>query len=255
MARRLKAEDPDNHERWLVSYADFITLLFAFFVVMYAISSVNNGKYRQLSGSLGSAFHGNPLKLAIADSAPSQVTLTTIAQRRAADIVTQKRRAMARLADTLMRALSPLIASGKVRVTQNALGVTVEINASVLFLPGEAKLSAESGLVLTALADVMRDDTHRLQVEGHTDNTQISNSAFASNWELSAVRAGSVVRLLESRGIAERRLTVIGHGSTQPIVPNDTAEKRNRNRRVTVLILSDEDLSTGQARRPPRTPD
>lgn len=240
MARRLKAEDPDNHERWLVSYADFITLLFAFFVVMYAISSVNDGKYRQLSGALGSAFHGNPLKPVILDSAAPPITLPALAQRRAAELLTQKRRAMARLADTLMRVLAPLVAAGKVHVTQNSLGITVEINASVLFLPGEAKLSAESGLVLVALADVMRSDAHKLQVEGHTDNTQISNSAFASNWELSAVRAGSVVRLLESRGISERRLTVVGHGSTQPVVANDTAENRGRNRRVTVLILSDE---------------
>jgi chemotaxis protein MotB len=236
--RRLKTEYTQHHERWLVSYADFVTLLFAFFVVMYSISSVNNKKYQQLSGALDSAFKGEAMGIKVADSAVGPV-VPSILPPQSVEAIAKKRLAMSKLADTLMQTLSPLVSSGKIHVTQNAMGVSVDINASVLFLPGEAKLSDESSLVLAALATVMRADTHSMRVEGHTDNIQISNATYASNWELSAVRAGSVVRLLERSGITENRLTVVGHGSAQPVVPNNTADNRSRNRRVTVSILSD----------------
>ncbi len=239
MARKKYDESAENHERWLISYADFITLLFAFFVVMYAISVVNEGKYKVFSVSLGDAFGGTstPPPQAAGQVQPV-IHLPTILEKRRAEAMKREKERLTRLAQALSSTLAPLVKEGKVRVTQNSRGVTVEINASVLFDPGEARLTTESNQALRALAILLRDDSHAVQVEGHTDNTPIANQLFPSNWELSAVRAGSVVRLFIDSGVAESRLTVVGHGANIPVAPNDTPEGKARNRRVAVTILS-----------------
>jgi chemotaxis protein MotB len=246
MARKRHQEEPENHERWLVSYADFITLLFAFFVVMYSVSSVNQGKYRVLSNSLGNAFgHGPSGPPAFRDSGPPAFPLlprsgpgsSTIRPRNEVAVRREKEQ-MTGLARDLLGALAPLVREGKVRVTQTARGISVEISASVLFAPGDAHLGAESGNALRAVARVLKDDNHAVQVEGHTDNVPIKSAVFPSNWELSAVRASSVVRLFVDNGVAESRLIAIGHGANQPVGSNDTAEGRLRNRRVQIMILS-----------------
>jgi len=250
MARKVlhrSEDDHENHERWLVSYADFITLLFAFFVVMYAISSINDGKYRVLSGSLVNAFK-NPA--ATANSA-QQIRFSPIVkeepQYRSSIAVIEeeqqrvkKQKAMQSMAEDVLRVLAPLISDGKVRVTQSNLGVTVEINASVLFSPGEAMLSDESTETLRAVAYVIRDHQHEIHVEGHTDNLPIYTDFFPSNWELSTARASSVIRLFEENGINGRRLTAIGYGKNRPVDTNDTIEGRMRNRRVAIMIMSNE---------------
>ena len=244
MARRKHEEEHENHERWLVSYADFITLLFAFFVVMYAISSVNEGKYRILSSSLGIAFGGAAAKTeAIKDPVSPNtpilpLPIPTPAQRANEAVVKREKARMTSIARDILKAMAPLVSQGKVRVTQTNRGVSVEINASVLFAPGEAKLNAQSEAALRAVAQVLKDVDNAIQVEGHTDNTPINNSMFPSNWELSAVRASSVVRLFLENGVAEKRLVAMGHGANLPVDSNDTAEGRLRNRRVQLMILS-----------------
>lgn len=224
----------------MVSYADFITLLFAFFVVMYAISSVNEGKYRAVANSLVGAFKSTPVVPASENA--QQVNAPSIPkasqQRRNAEALRREREQMTHMARDIQKALAPLVSQGKVRVTQSPRGVRVEINASVLFAPGDARLSGETIDVMKAVAAVLKDDDHAIQVEGHTDNIPIRNSAFPSNWELSSVRASSVVRLFTESGVAENRLTAVGRGQTQPVDSNDTAEGRLKNRRVTVIILS-----------------
>ncbi|WP_019141198.1 flagellar motor protein MotD [Noviherbaspirillum massiliense] len=240
MARKRYEEEPENHERWIVSYADFITLLFAFFVVMYALSSLNESKYKALSESLGAAF-GNAPAIRSEEPPPMQLQqpkLIPMQQRRALEALRREKERMTGIARDIMKALAPLVSQGKVRVTQTSRGVSVEINASVLFAPAEAKLTEESSAALKAVAEVLKDDGHAIQVEGHTDSIPINNAAFPSNWELSAVRASSVVRLFVDSGVAETRLTAVGHGPTQPAETNDTAEGRQRNRRVTVTIMS-----------------
>lgn len=240
MARKKFEEEHDNHERWLVSYADFITLLFAFFVVMYAISSVNTGKYRVLSDALGSAFGRAP----ILPPTRSQMEMAIGGQPRLfsnqkrENAVRKEKEQLTDIARDIQKALAPLVSQGKVHVTQSSRGINVEINASVLFATGEAKLTGDSGQALRAVAAVLKNDKHALQVEGYTDNVPISTPQFASNWELSAVRASSVVRLLIDSGIDEGRLIAVGHGANDPVGPNDTLEGRSRNRRVEVMILS-----------------
>lgn len=243
MARKKFDEEQDSHDRWLVSYADLVTLLFAFFVVMYAISSVNEGKYRVLSEALGTAF-GRPPRVvpeappSVEPGLPERPKSLSRQKRRGDAALRREREHMTGMARDILKALSPLVSQGKVRVTQTNRGVNVEINASVLFATGDAKLTSESGQVLKAVAHVLKDDDHDIQVEGHTDNIPISTPMFPSNWELSAVRASSVVRLFFDNGIAESRLVAVGHGANQPVASNDTPEGRVRNRRVEVMILS-----------------
>lgn len=243
MARKQFDEEHENHERWLVSYADFITLLFAFFVVMYAISSVNEGKYRVLSNALGTAFgKSQSIPVPVIEKntvgVPAIIVRQTAQQRQNAELLNREKDSLTGVARDILKALAPLVNQGKVRVTQSSRGISVEINASVLFAPGEAKLTPESGEALIAVAQILKNDPHIIQVEGHTDSIPINTTAFPSNWELSSVRASSVVRLFLANGIPEKRLTAVGHGPNFPVDSNDTPEGRQRNRRVEVMILA-----------------
>jgi chemotaxis protein MotB len=235
--------DHENHERWVISYADFITLLFAFFVVMYAGSSINERKAQAVSGAIGSAFGRLPViteipRESIVPELPLLPRTMPYRSRVNENAARREREQMSSMARDLLTALNPLAERGMVRVTQGQRGITVEINASMLFASGEAKLSPQAVNALFAVAAVLRKDGHAIQVEGHTDNAPISNALYASNWELSAVRAGSVVRLFVDSGIAPQRLVAIGHGDTRPIASNDTPEGRMRNRRVQLLVMS-----------------
>lgn len=243
MARRRKEEEHENHERWLVSYADFITLLFAFFVVMYAISSVNEGKYRVLSDSISSAFKNipgdtagamvqinpsAPLPVAIPVKKPQVANLKTEVERQ------QNRELLRNKAKEITQALAPLVEQGQVRVTEGARGITVEINASVLFDSGEARLQLPAVRALTAVGRILSSTEFPITVEGHTDNDPISTLLFPSNWELSGARAASVVRLFIETGVDPRRLTASGFAEQQPVADNATADGRQRNRRVAI---------------------
>jgi chemotaxis protein MotB len=244
MPRRRRSEESDNHERWLVSYADFVTLLFAFFVVMYAISSVSDGKYRVLSDSLVQAFRnvtvnsqGVPVMAqANAANVPRMASLRRDARTEEQRRVTRDK--MRNMALDLSEVLAPLVREGTVRVTQTAHGVTVEINASVLFAPGDANLEEAAVRALRAVAGVLALTEYPVTVEGHTDDTPIATAQFPSNWELSVVRASRVVRLFVDAGVSAQRLTATGFGEQRPVTTNATPEGRARNRRVTVLIDS-----------------
>jgi chemotaxis protein MotB len=237
--RRRYQEDSENHERWLISYADFITLLFAFFVVMYAISVVNVGKYTVLSEALGDAFGGRGAAARNTTSVEvEQLPLSNILARKRQEAARRDRERLDLLARRLNASMLPLIKSGKVRVTQNARGVTVEINASVLFDEGAAELAPDARPTLQTVAQLLREDRHAIEVEGHTDDTPISNGLFPSNWELSSARASSVVRLFAAGGIPERRLAAVGRAANVPLAPNADPVGRARNRRVAVTILA-----------------
>lgn len=242
MARKKYHEEPDNHERWLVSYADFITLLFAFFVVMYAISSLNEGKYRVLSNSLTGAFGKvmtvNPKPVDAQLEQKIKLDPLPLVKNRINEGLRKEKAQMTTMAKDIMTVLEPLVREGKVRVTQTSRGITIEINASLLFAPGDARLNVDSIQALRAIAGVLKLDTHAIQVEGHTDNLPISNPIFPSNWELSAVRASTVARLLTENGVDESRVTAVGQGAKLPVSDNDTPEGRARNRRVSVTILA-----------------
>ena len=244
MARRRQYDDDhDNHERWLVSYADFITLLFAFFVVMYALSSVNEGKYRVLSDSMMSAFRNiqansaTPAPILVQPPIPLAQKQPQAASRQVEE--KQKRRdKMRNVAKEILDVMAPLIDQGKVRVIETSRGVTIEINDSILFSPGQAVLHPLSVKAMRAIAQVLAPTEFPITIEGHTDNVPINTPQFPSNWELSAVRATTVLRLFTDAGVAASRLTAIGYADTRPVEPNLLADGRARNRRVTILIDS-----------------
>jgi chemotaxis protein MotB len=240
MARRKYVDDShENHERWLISYADFITLLFAFFVVMYAVSVVNVGKYKVLSDALGDAFGGRGAARRI--DTPVEVDalpLSNIIAHKRLEAAKRDRERLDLLARKLNSVLAPLVNAGRVRITQTGRGITVEINASVLFDEGDAALVGNARETLRTVAGLLKDDPHAIEVEGHTDTIPIRNAAFPSNWELSAVRASTVVRLFADNGVPEQRLAAVGRGANQPIASNGDPVGRARNRRVAVTILS-----------------
>lgn len=237
--RRRIVVDHENHDRWLISFADFVTLLFAFFVVMYAISAVNESKYRVLASSLGDAFGKTPSREVPVPQLPNQTLPPEVQQRTLKQQQAIEEQAhMTEVASNLLDVMAPLVKEGKVRVTQSRRGVSIEINANVLFAEGQSTLEPQSLNVLRAVAQHLSKEPFNLEITGHTDTIPISNSVFPSNWELSAMRATSVVRLLAENGIAPARLFAIGREASQPIASNDTAEGRARNRRVELMILS-----------------
>jgi chemotaxis protein MotB len=245
MARRSKRPEHDNHERWMVSYADFITLLFAFFVVMYGISSVNEGKYKVFGAAINKAFgtkssatEGGSVHLT-----EEEIYFKSLVDRRNARLAEKQRKQnerMKNLANTLNDAMSKFVKNGQMNVSQTGRGVEIEINASALFNQGEADIQPEAKKTLADAAKVLVDNEYAIEVEGHTDNLPISTAKFPSNWELSSARASSVVRLFIDQGVVAKRLKAVGSADNQPVVPNDSPEGRARNRRVTITVLTPE---------------
>jgi chemotaxis protein MotB len=270
---RKRHEEHSNHEAWAIPYGDLVTLLLAFFVVMYALSTLNEGKYRLLSDSLYAAFRGEPRTLepvevgqhqagAGADSrtgvlqqqrpdpahAPPAGPLVKLAPEvphlassRATELAEQAERrdaALTRVATEVESALGDLVKRNLVMVRRNELWVEVELRTDILFASGSAQPAPTAVPVLERLAQVLTPLPNAIRVEGYTDNVPIRTSVFYSNWELSAARAGSVVRVLAGQGVDPERLAVVGYGEQRPAASNDTPEGRNANRRVVVVILA-----------------
>ena len=277
MAKKKKAEEHENHERWLVSYADFITLLFAFFVVMYAVSSVNEGKYRVLSDSLMSAFQSSPKSLEpiqFGKTSKSPV-ITELTFRSSPQLLkTPKpkirsqmdeassidgdnkfeseelvyddpgaKRFLDRVEDDVELAMSHLISLGLIHVRRSKFWLEIVINSSVLFGAGEAKLKKEVLPVLSEIATVMSGFPNAIRVEGYTDNQDIGSDYYPSNWELSSSRASSVVRLFELFNVNSDRMTAVGYAQNRPVADNSTEEGRALNRRVAIIVMANNDVA------------
>ncbi|MFZ5843348.1 MAG: flagellar motor protein MotD [Pseudomonadota bacterium] len=269
MIRRRRHDDTENTHRWLVSYADFITLLFAFFVVMYSISQVNEGKYRVLSDALLSAFEKTPASNKAADSdlpSPSGAGLLEGAvepdpsepataepetgERARAEQAEQEalslpavnapnpeqQRRFNQLYSELEQSLQPLIDAGLVALRGNQDWIEVDMRSGLLFESGSDVLGKSAEPVIRELADKLSDSRNLMRIRGYTDNQAIETERFPSNWELSSARAVAVVRKLQSFGIPPARMAVEGFGEFNPIASNDTAEGRARNRRVVLAI-------------------
>jgi len=233
MAKK-KHEEHENHERWLVSYADFITLLFAFFVVMYSISSVNEGKFRSVSDSIKAAL--NPIVSPASTSMPF-----TIGQNKAVKIdptiESVKEPAMRRLRQ-IIRSLKEETHIEVITLKELTNGdIVLTLPDTVLFRSGESTLRPEAHPFIQAISDVLIELDRHVRVEGHTDNVPITTVQFPSNWELSATRAVTVVRaFLEQYGVPADHLTAVGHADSRPLTDNLTPENRAKNRRVEIVV-------------------
>ncbi len=275
MARKKHHEDHVNHEAWAIPYGDLVTLLLAFFVVMYAVSSVNEGKYRALSDSLVAAFRGaprtmEPLQVGAyqvrADQeletglprtlVPFEVDVPSAPIKEAAERSRYGEKGLGpgdgsgtdpddssyivikQLEDDVLAAMAPLIDADMISVRRVSYWLEVEINTNFLFASGSATVAASAVPVIQRLATLLKDAGVRLQVEGHTDSVPISTAQFPSNWELSAGRAASVVHLLSGYGIDPAAIAAVGYGEFRPVADNDTFEGRRKNRRVVIIVMS-----------------
>ena len=248
--RRRQAEEINGRERWLVSYADFVTLLFAFFVVMYSVSSVNEGKYKVLSETLEGVFNAprrtlQPIPVGsdseAAETAASERPLepVTVPPADPAGMEARRAEAFRQIAQAFAAEFEPLMSQGLVTVNRTDKWIELSLQDSLLFNSGEAEPHYDAFPVVESIAEILREHDNAVLVEGFTDNQPIRTGKFPSNWELSTARAAALVRLLVSNGLDPRNLAAIGYGQFQPVARNDTPEGRTRNRRVILLISRD----------------
>lgn len=270
MIRRRQEEAHENHERWVISYADFITLLFAFFVVMYSISSVNEGKYKVLSDSLVSVFHAQSrtidpvtvgdhqtrssndqlIQLPVPGDYPSKDDYKYSVEGIFDDVETRAVQQgknkdnqvdhLTKLSDKLAFTLQQQIDAKEVEIRNNGEWIEVNIQASVLFPSASATLSPAAIDILGKVAGILKDTDNPVHVEGYTDDLPIETRQFPSNWELSAARAASVVRLFQEKSLSPERMAAVGYGEYHPVADNSTEEGRARNRRIAVVISKNE---------------
>lgn len=235
----------------MVSFADFITLLFAFFVVMYSISSVNKGKYETFSESLDKAlFHSEkvlrevePIQVGTIPTRiqpielPNLITVTQEEHQLSEEIMEEKRR-LNEVSDEFQRALQPFVESQLVGIKKHDFWVELEMNSELLFASGKAELSGKAIPVLEKVAEVVRDVPNVINVEGYTDDVPISTGIYPSNWDLSSARATSVVKELVKNNIPPTRLSAVGFGEFHPIADNKDEAGRFKNRRVVLVLMS-----------------
>ncbi len=267
MVRRRREDIHINHERWLISYADFITLLFAFFVVMYSISQVNDSKYRVLSDTFVEAFNQptdsqtnaepseqlNPSNDAItpidmgktAQSTKGELEVPSVVADQgentqatssaAAEPVTTTDE-LSQISDLVTEKFSQLINDQMIQVSSNELWLQIELKDSILFSSGSADTSDQAQKIFDEIATILKNYSNPVQVEGFTDNIPINSAKYPTNWELSSARASAIVKYLATKGVSPERLSAVGYGEYQPVASNATEVGRSQNRRVAIMV-------------------
>jgi chemotaxis protein MotB len=252
--RRNQDTKKENNERWVISYADFMTLLLATFVVLYAVSSINVSRYRAAAEALSAVFTGKVIVPDKGDGSnpsgffenqpapiPKPVVKLNEPQKGVPNVSEKIRERIAKLDQAyknLSHLLQDVIDKGQVHIARNGLSVTIDISASVLFDSGKADLTTSALGVIDQIGVVLKDQPYSIQVNGYTDNAPIHTTQFGSNWELSAMRAISVVRRFVSDGVDPSRLVGAGYGEYHPIASNEDAEGKAKNRRVSIVVVS-----------------
>ncbi len=255
MARKKKHPEHANHERWLVSYADFITLLFAFFVVMFAASNSDQKKAGQIAQAVQTAFSqmavftpsGKVVPLSdtgslkmdsrnVIGNAHSQFDVTHIVE----SANQGGKPAISEMRAQLEALLKEEIANQSIRLTEDARGLTISLAEAGFFDPGSAVMPPKALAVIDRIASTLYPVPYGIRVEGHTDNTPIHTAQFPSNWELSTARATFLLEyLISSSRLPPQRLSAVGYGEYRPVASNDTADGRAANRRVDLVVISD----------------
>lgn len=271
MVRRRREDIHVNHERWLISYADFITLLFAFFVVMYSISQVNDSKYKVLSDTFIEAFQrptDSPMsKEAARESSPSREIIAPIDMDKStrdsesnnesppsvmehiptaaepevvntsdAETSVKTSDELTQISDLVSEKFSGLIEEHLIQVSSNELWLQIELKDSILFSSGSADISEQARKIFDEIAAILAKYSNPVQVEGFTDNVPINSPRYPTNWELSTARASAIVKHLAAQGVAPERLSAVGYGEYQPIASNESEQGRAQNRRVSIMI-------------------
>ena len=227
MAKKAKQEEHENLERWLVSYADFITLLFTFFVMMYAISAVNTGKYKVLSHAIVATFNHQTVQQNLHIIIPHSRS--------------QPGKASPQVRTVLFRAMQLIqersSSHGAMKVVQTSQGIRIRIQAAFLFRSGHAAVRKAALPTLRHIAGILAKTKRPIRVEGHTDNVPI-HGRYKNNWALSTMRAVNVLTELIALGpVDPRQASAAGYSQYRPLVPNDSDADRQKNRRVEIVIL------------------
>jgi chemotaxis protein MotB len=258
--RRKSKRPPENHERWLVSYADFVTLLFAFFVVMFATSQTDKGRAKQIQESVKHALEHDQVASAIAGilggtiddkgKGSAQMKGPGGQQPLNQPLQTEGQYAELRPAmEFLNKELQQEIAKGQMEVTMEARGLVVSFRQAAFFPSGTDEIPEQTFGTVAKVAEVIQKLPNPIRLEGHTDSVPIRGGMFRSNWELSAARSISMMELLvECCGVARERLSVAGYAENAPAGDNATEEGRMRNRRVDIVILNKTGVQAEPAR-------
>ena len=232
MRRKRRHERRPPHDRWLVSYADFITLLFAFFVVMYSAAQLDKRRAGQLATAIQTAFlqHGSlPDKPSDVGGLSESGTASNLSVGETDEFKLLK--------GQIESALAGEISAGDVAVQQSGEGLVVSLREIGFFDSGSDEIKASSAGAFTRLADILRQTDREIRIEGHTDNVPIHNARFSSNWDLSAARATATVRLLiQSYSLRPQLLGASGYAEYRPVASNDSPAGRAANRRVDIVV-------------------
>ncbi len=253
MIRRNRRSEHANHERWLVSYADFITLLFAFFVVMFASSQTDKGKAQQVSESVKKALAGDRMSALIASvlggSADNKGKGNALMRGPGGVHKAPEEKKEQKLAElvpslkVLTEELKKEIETGRIQISMEARGLVVSFTQAALFPSGEDVVSADAYEGLGRVAEAIRKIPNPVRLEGHTDAVPIKTARFHSNWELSTARSIALLEILSGRfGLPRTRMSVAGYADIAPIAGNDTEQGRARNRRADIVILNEQGI-------------
>src|SRR5262249_15249212 len=250
--RRRHAEVPENHDRWLVSYADFITLLFAFFVVMFASTQADRQKAKAVSESVREALEHGQFSAAIStvlgrgkhEAKKAPVSKLPTPERENPETpppATRKTQPadLAEYLDVLAKGLDSELKNGKLQLKLEARGLVISMREATFFSSGNDTISPASMPILTRIAEVVRELPNPVRLEGHTDSRPIHNSRFRNNWELSAARSIAMLEILRDQfAIPQSRMAVAGYAEKPRADSNDPEEGRGHNRRVDLVLLS-----------------
>jgi Flagellar motor protein len=234
MAKEKEPEKEPSTERWLLSYADFITLLLVFFIIMYSMSKVNVTKYNQMVTVLEKTFGGERSAIKLADSGllPS-ITRSGEARRKQKQLYVKT-----------VGQLQKEIASKSIKVSQDQRGIVVSLASDFYFGSGIADFGDSTEAVLKKIYSILAPLNANIRIEGHTDNVPIVpgsalSQRYPTNWELSSQRSVNVLKTLEKLGLDRKRMAAAAYADTRPLKSNDTPDGRNGNRRVEIVILSE----------------
>jgi len=241
MAAKKPHEEHVNHERYMVTYADLITLLLAFFIILYAMSDVNKAKFEELASSLQVAFNsGSPtvLNLEVAENKEIKKRQTVTEKEMETMKAVKEQNELRKIQEKIDQEIKEEGLQDKVKTQLTDEGLKILLTDKILFQPGQAILKQESLQIISTISTTLIDLQNPVQVNGFTDNIPIQTQQFPSNWELSSARALSVLRYLleENNQLVPTRFAATGYGEYKPIATNDTEEGRNMNRRVEILI-------------------
>lgn len=231
MTRRMRRDDKKNLDRWLLTYADLITLLLAFFVVMYSLSKVDAKKFGKMQEALSGILNGGPAAISEGDK--------VIPMPDSGDALNFIK----------LQSLGEAIKEGAKQMEKDKLintevaerGLVIHIMEQALFRSGSAELGPEARVVLDLMAQKLSDMPNHIRIEGHTDNHPINTARYPSNWELSSDRSTQVLRYMtEAHQFDPKKMSALGFGEFRPIADNDTDENRAKNRRVDIVVLTEE---------------